>query len=350
MTERVLSARQLNRALLARQLLLGRSKSPLVKALEQIAGLQTQYAPSAYIGLWTRLDGFRREMLTKALEEKRAVQATLMRVTIHVVSKRDFFLFAAGVRNARRQWWLRAQKKALGNLDMDAVAGKVQKFLADGPRRAPELQEFLRKEGFPPIAFSGAGLWVDLVRVPPSGTWERRRADLLGLADWWLGPSKATEDEGLKHVVRRYLGGFGPASLDDIAGWAGLSPTTLRPVVLRLKLSRFRDERGGELFDLPGAPLPNPDTPAPVRFLPTWDANLLVHARRTQILPERYRPLIFTTKNPQSLGTFLVDGAVAGGWTYEKGRVHLWPFARLSRAVRKQLDDEADRLAAFQTS
>jgi hypothetical protein len=344
---KVLSARQLNRALLARQLLLERSKLPLVKALEQVAGLQTQYAPSAYIGLWTRLDGFKREMLTKGLEQRRAVQATLMRVTIHIVSKRDFFLFAAGVRTARRQWWLRVQKKAIEGVDLDAVATRVRKFLADGPRRATELQEMLKAEGYPPVAAGSAGMWVDLVRVPPSGTWERRRADVYGLADQWVGPSRVTEEDGIRHLVRRYLGSFGPASINDIASWAGLAPTTVRPVVQRLKLRRFRDERGAELVDLPGAPLPDPDTPAPVRFLPTWDANLLVHARRTQILPERYRSLIFSTKNPQSIGTFLVDGAVAGGWTYEMGRVRLWPFARLPRAVRKELDDEAHRLAAF---
>ncbi len=347
MAEQTLSTRQLNRALLARQLLLERSNLPLTKALEQIGGLQTQYAPSAYIGLWARLDGFKREVLTHALERRRAVQATLMRVTIHIVSARDFHLLAAGIRNSRRQWWLRVQRKAFEGLDMDAVATRVREHLADGPRRAPQLQELLRADGFPSIASSGAGLWVDLVRVPPSGTWERRRADLLGLAEQWLGPPRATEEEGLAHLVRRYLGGFGPASMTDIASWAGLPPATLKPVLQRLRLRRFRDERGGELLDLPGAALPDPDTPAPVRFLPTWDANLLIHARRAQILPERYRPLIFTTKNPQSIGTFLVDGAVAGGWTYEKGRVHLWPFARLPRTVRRELDDEAHRLAAF---
>jgi hypothetical protein len=343
----VLSTRQLNRALLARQLLLERSKLPLVKALEQIAGLQTQYAPSAYIGLWTRLDGFKREMLTKALEQRRAVQATLMRVTIHIVSARDFHLFAAGVRSARRQWWLRVQKKSIEGVDLDAVAAQVRKSLADGPRRATEIQEMLKAEGYPSVATGSAGMWVDIVRVPPSGTWERRRADMYGLADQWLGPSRATEEEGLRHLVRRYLGGFGPASINDIASWAGLAPTTLRPVIQGLRLRRFRDERGGELLDLPGRQLPDPDMPAPVRFLPTWDANLLVHARRTQILPEHYRSLIFSTKNPQSIGTFLVDGAVAGGWTYEKGRVRLWPFARLARAVRRELDDEAHRLSAF---
>jgi hypothetical protein len=186
-----------------------------------------------------------------------------------------------------------------------------------------------------------------MVRVPPSGTWERRRADLYGLADDWLEPSSPTESEGQEHLVRRYLGGFGPAPLRDLADWAGLPVTTLRPVVERLELRRFRDEQGAELFDLPRAPLPDPDTPAPVRFLPTWDATLLAQARRTQILPERYRPRVFNTKTPHSLGTFLVDGAVAGTWRYEKGRVLLDPFDRIPRVSQSELEEEAERLAEF---
>ncbi|MGQ0551299.1 MAG: DNA glycosylase AlkZ-like family protein [Armatimonadota bacterium] len=219
MTERVLTTRELNRAVLARQLLLSRARIPLTRALEQVTGLQAQYAPSAYVGLWSRLEGFRRAMATTA--------------------------------------------------------------------------------------------------------------------------------EGLKHAVQRYLGGFGPASTDDLASWCGLPPTMLRPVVACLHLPRFRDEQGGELLDLPRAPLPDPDMPAPVRFLPTWDATLLVHARRTQILPEPYRPRVFNTRTPHSVSTFLVDGQVAGTWRYEKGRVRLEPFRALTRMVRHALEDEAASLAAF---
>jgi hypothetical protein len=118
-------------------------------------------------------------------------------------------------------------------------------------------------------------------------------------------------------------------------------------VVARLRLRRFTDEEGSELLDLPRAPLPDPETSAPVRFLPTWDATLLAHARRTQILPERYRPLVFNTKTPHSVPTFLVDGAVAGKWNYEKGRIRLEPFGRLASGVRRELEEEAERLASF---
>jgi hypothetical protein len=348
MTERVLSTRQVNRAVLARQLLLERSPMPLTRAVERVAGLQTQYAPSAYIGLWSRLQGFHRNALTRALEQRRVVEATLMRTTIHVVSARDFHLFVAGVREARRAWWLRIHGKEIEGLDMQAVADRLRDHLARGPVRARSLTELLRDDGFPPIVWQGAGLWLDMVRVPPSGTWEQRRADLFGLAEDWIGPGTATVTDGLEHLVRRYLGGFGPAPVDHIANWAGLPITRVRPVVERSGLRRFRDEQGHELVDVPRGPLPDPDAPAPVRFLPTYDSTLLGHAWRTQILPERYRSLVFHTKMPQSVATFLVDGAVAGSWRYEGGRIRLEPFdPPLPRRVRRDLEDEAERLAAF---
>lgn len=347
MTQRTLSTRALNRALLARQLLLQRSPLPLTRALERMGGLQSQYAPSAYIGLWSRLRDFRRETLTEALEERRAVQGTLMRVTIHIVSAGDYPVLTEGIRRARRQWWLGVERHQLEGVDMEAAAAVLRRHLTGGPRRQAELLEVLEAAGFPRIAWSGAGLWLDMVRVPPSGTWERRRADLYGLADGWLGRARATEAEGLELLVHRYLGAFGPASVRDAANWAGLPVGMLRPVMERLGLRRFRDEQGGELLDLPRAPLPDPNTPAPVRFLPTFDATLLVHARRTQILPERYRSRVFNTKTPHSVATFLVDGEVAGTWRYEKDRVRLEPFERLPGPVWRELQEEAECLAAL---
>jgi hypothetical protein len=346
-TERVLSTRELNRALLARQLLLERAALPLEAALEQVAGLQAQYAPSPYVGLWSRLRDFGRDQLTRALEDRRAVQGTLLRSTIHLVSAADYPPFAEAIRRPRREWWLRVARRQLDGADMEAAAALVRERLEEGPARQAELVRLLGERGFPTAVWNGVGLWVDLVRVPPSGTWERRRADLYGLASTWLGPSRVDEGQALEHLVRRYLAGFGPASLADLGSWAGMVLTPLRPVLERVGTRRFRDERGGELFDLPDAPLPDRATPAPPRFLSTWDANLLVHARRTQLLPERYRARIFHTKAPHSFPTFLVDGAVAGTWRYQDGRVDLEPFEPLGRAVRRQLEDEADRLAAF---
>lgn len=347
-TERVLSARELNRAVLARQLLLQRADLSVVDAVERIAGLQTQYAPSGYIGLWSRLARFTRADLTGGLERREVVQATLMRATIHVVSARDYPLFAEGVRRARQGWWRStARTRGLDGADLDALAARVRLLLADGPLRRSALVAALEEAGFARGLWEAAGLHVDLVRVPPSGTWERRRADLYGLAQGWLPAGAATEAEGLAHLVRRYLGGFGPAPLADIANWAGVTVTTLRPVVEGLALRRFRDQAGGELLDVADGLLPDPDTPAPVRFLSTWDANLLVHVRRAQILPEPYRGRVFHVKNPHSTPTFLVDGAVAGAWRYADGRVSLEPYGPLADAARDALEREGAALASF---
>ena len=335
MAERTLTQRDLNRALLARQLLLERVRLPISRALERIGGIQDQYAPNAYIRLWSCLEGFRRDDLTRALERRTVVQATLMRSTIHVVSRRDFWPLAVAIRAAQREWLVRAWKVPVPELERQA--DRLRALLANGPRRAEELATVSRT--WDPA--------LNLVRVPPSGTWERRRANLIELADRWLGPEDSTEADAGVLLVRRYLAAFGPASRDDIASWAGLKRAHVNPVLERLTLRRFRDEVGGELLDLPRAPLPHPDTPAPVRFLPTWDAVLLVHARRTGVLPEEYRPRIFPTRMPQSVGTFLVDGAVAGTWRFEDGRIRWEPFARLDRPTRLEVDDEAERLAAF---
>jgi hypothetical protein len=218
---------------------------------------------------------------------------------------------------------------------MRARARRLRRLLARGPLTAGEINA--ETSGY-------VGLWLDLVRIPPSGTWERRRADVFAAAEDWLGPNRATEAEGLELLVRRYLGAFGPAPLADIASWSGVLPRRLAPAVERLRLRRFRDETGRDLFDLRRAPLPPADTPAPVRFLPVWDATLLVHARRTGILPEKYRPLLFSAKNPASANTFLVDGVVAGTWRYRDGRVRLEPFRRLSPATRRELENEGGRL------
>ncbi len=344
MTERTLTERELNRALLARQFLLERSRSSLVRTIERMGGVQTQYAPSAYIGLWSRLEGFERAALTRALERRDVVQGSLMRGTIHVVSKHDYAPLAEAIRADRRAWWLRVTRHQIPEHEVSAVATRVRRILADGPRSRAEL---LRELDVDASMWNGVGGWVDLLRVPPSGTWERRRADVYAVAQDWIGPSVATFDEGIELVVERYLGGFGPASRKDIAGWAGIPVPRLASALERMKLRRFRDERGAELLDLPRAPLPDPDTPAPIRFLPTWDAVLLVHARRTQILPEEHRSRIFSTKTPHSVPTFLIDGQVAGTWSLDDGRVRVTPFGRIPRATKLELEEEAERLQAF---
>ena len=340
MTARVLDQRTLNRALLARQLLLQRSALDIRSALEQVGGLQTQYAPSGYVGLWTRLSAFRRDDLTRALEARAVVQATLMRTTIHLVSRRDFWPFAAGVRRARREWAAR-----VGVLpDSDELAARAERLraaLRDGPLTVRELDGLA-------AGFIGAlSLWVDLVRVPPSGTWDRRRADRLALAEDWVGPEDATEDAGLVRLVRAYLGGFGPAAWRDVAAWAGIPVAVARRAEAGLSLTRYRDGEGRELIDLADAVLPEPGTPAPVRFLPHFDNTLWVHARRSGILPEHHRTRIFSVRNPSSVGTAIVDGRVAATWSARDGRIEVTRLDELTAREDAELEREREALEAF---
>jgi hypothetical protein len=337
--EPVLTQRELNRALLARQMLLERAKAPLPRAVERMGGVQAQYAPSSYIALWSRVEGFQREALTRALERRSLVQATVLRGTIHIVSRRDFWPWRAAVRAGDERWlrrvrpWATPRRTTAANL-------KLRRALADGPRRAEDL-----------IAAVGKDAWlaadVDLVRVPPSGTWGRRRADLYALAEDWVGPDDADEETGRELLVRRYLAAFGPATVADIRSWSRLNREETEGALERIGPRFFRDENGALLVDLPRTPLPDAETPAPPRFIPTWDAILLVHARRTGVLPEDFRPRIFNTKLPFSMHTFLLDGQVSGGWRYENGRIQLQPFRKLTGAEQRELEPERERLVAF---
>jgi hypothetical protein len=227
-----------------------------------------------------------------------------------------------------------------------AAARKTNRLLADGPKRRAEIVKTL---GLDNATWYGVMLWLDLVRVPPWGTWEQPRADLYGLAADWLGePPYVSEAEGIEHLVKRYLAAFGPASRADVASFTGVPAGVLTPALERIPLRRFADERGKELLDVPRGPLPDPETPAPPRLLPAWDATLLTQARRTQILPERHRSRVFNTKTPHSMHTFLVDGQVSGSWRHENGRILLEPFeplSRVSKETRRTLEDEADHMA-----
>jgi hypothetical protein len=320
----------LNRALLARQHLLERSSQPVPRVVESMGLLQAQYAPSMYVGLWSRMREFSRSTLDSALADRSVVQGTLLRSTIHLVSREDYWPLALAIRDARRVQWLRLRKE-LSSEGMVAAAERLRGAFADagGTLHRRDVEALLGRP-----AADAVGAWVDLVRVPPTGTWEHRRAHTYGLAEDWVGPPT---EPSVALLVRRYLGAFGPARPREIANWAGLG-------VADLDLRGVARLDGG-LVDLPGLPLPDPDTPAPVRFLPTYDAILLAHARRTQVLPEEHRPRVFNVKMPQSVPTFLVDGQVAGTWKHTGGRIAYEPFTRLDAATRRELDAEAARLA-----
>ena len=344
-----LSARQINRTVLARQHLLSRTDLDIPTILQQIGGLQTQYAPSGYIGLWSRLLDFQRDALTRALEDRSVVQGTLMRTTIHMVAAADFWPICAAIRESRRQWWVRiAKSRKLVDIPHRVLADVLRAELADGPKTATDLIAAMERAGFARPLWEGAGLWLDMVRVPPSGTWERRRADRFGLAEQWV-PQRGTvsEGDGLRLLLTRYFEAFGPAALADAATWAGVPRTRLEPVAESMDLVHYRGDDGALLLDLPGAVVVDPATPAPVRFLPTWEATLLVHCRRSRILPEAFRAAIFHTKNPQSVGTVLVDGSVAATWAWRKDHVEVDELAPLKAGQRREVAAEAGRLNDF---
>jgi hypothetical protein len=338
-SDRVLTLRELNRALLERQLLLKRRRFGVQDAVERLCALQAQYAPSPYIALWSRLAGFRKEDLTLALERKAVIKSSLFRITLHITSARDYPYFAAA--------WLPATQEMTPHVTAKTIAALSRKVHAAAAKPIThEELEALAAEAM-------GGRWrtralAPLVHVPPSGTWGfHGRPQLLTLGAW-LGAQLPTRDEGAEHVVKSYLRAFGPATQEDVLRFAGLRVSDLRRG-FDLRLRRFRDERGRVLLDLPRAPLPDGDVAAPVRLLPKWDSSLLAYAppERTRILPEKFRPTVIK-KNGDVLPTVLVDGFVSATWSIDKKRgVEIQPLRRLSRAERAEIDDEAEQLREF---
>jgi hypothetical protein len=351
MAERVLSLRELNRALLARQLLLERARTPVPRAVERVGALQAQWPPSPYVALWSRLEGFRREDLLRAVERRRLVKATLMRATLHLVSSRDYLAYARIFHEARLgELERRAARDGYDDVDPQALAEQVRARTADERLGRPEL---VKRLGLGKLVATDPRPWVvwhlivartPLVHSPESSAWRRNTAGgRFAPAQTWLGGAPQADAELL---VRRYLAAFGPATHADLRQWTGLNAGPLAGALERLPLRRFADEAGRALVDVPRAPLPPAQTPAQPRFLPMWDSSLLAHADRTRILPEEYRSTVIR-KNGDVQQTFLVDGFVAGTWREEGGRVELEPFEPLPRPVRRELEDEAGRLGAF---
>ena len=339
MTERVLTLRELNRATLARQLLLERRRLPVARALERVAGLQAQWGPAPYVGLWTRVAGFRRAVLERALLRHEVVRAVLMRGTIHLVSRADYALFGAAVAEPP---WLRPDVARLADTLHDAI-----RAFGETPRTRAEIAEFLAREhglerGMSDAVWYGLRVRGRLTHAPETGFWKT-----TGLTRYVTIPHEpADPDSARVALVRRYLAAFGPASRADIAEWSGLRVRDLEPALDALEpLARFRDERNRELVDLPRAPRPAADTRAPVRFMPRFDNLVLSHKDRTRVLAEEHRSAVIDGGWVKS--TFLVDGFVAGTWEVEGGRVVTEPFAPLPRAARRELADEAAKLEAW---
>jgi len=304
--------------------------------------LQAQYSPSPYIALWSRLTGFRKEQLTRALEQRRVVKASLFRITLHIASARDYPYFAAA--------WLRAAQETTPRVTAEKIA-ELSRLVNAAATKSPithEELEALAAEGLGGFRWRTRTL-APLVHLPPSGTWRFHGRPELRAMKAWLGVDLPSREDGAEHLVRSYLAAFGPATQEDLLRFAGVRVGDIRPGLERLELRRFRDERGRVLLDLPRAPLPNGDTPAPVRFLPKWDSALLAYAppERARILPDRLRKAVIRT-NGDVLPTVLVDGFVAATWEIDKkGELAIKPLRRLSKAQRAEIDDEGELLLEF---
>jgi len=345
-----LSVRALNRALLARQMLLERERVPVAVALERLVGLQAQLPGDPYVALWSRLSGFDPEALSKLIATRKAVRIAVMRDTLHLVSARDALALRPLVQPVlSRMFAGTAWARSVAGISPSALAAVGRRAVEARPLTLAELRPIFtaRFPGRDAAALAYAfRCSTPLVQVPPRGLWRRSGAPRVTTAPHWLGRPLARLTP--ERLVLRYLAAFGPASVMDAQAWSGL--TGLTPVFerLRRRLVSFGDEAGRELFDLEGAPRPDPGAPAPPRFLPVYDNAILGFARRERILqgaPPRALP------QNQNVRAFLIDGFVAGFWKIEqtKGQatLSLEPFARLSRRHAAALEEEGQRLLAF---
>ncbi len=328
-----MTLRELNRTLLLRQLLLDRKPVPLVKTVTRLVALQAQYAPSPYVALWARIEGFRKEQLTRALSTGSVVKAGSLRTTLHVMSATEFpFLASAYVESER------GRTEGLG-VDVEVLRAA----LPDEPITGAELFELghrvLGTDDRWTVAFAYRAL--PFVRTAPVGEWPHTKPSPFVL---WSGELPDPRESAIR-VVRQYLAAYGPATRDDIAQYTSFKVRQIIPALEGLPTAS--DDEGRTLFDLPRAPRAPDGTPAPVRFLPAFDSIILAHRDRSRIVPPEYADVVFNKRNATTKNTFTVDGFVAGAWRVERRRLVLEPFAPLPPRVRREVDAEGARLLAW---
>jgi hypothetical protein len=348
-----LSTRALNRATLQRQMLLERARTKVPAALEHLVGLQAQAPDAPYVGLWTRLDGFATDDLASLIEAREAVRAPLMRATVHLVTAADCAKLRPWVQQIQeRTFASQPFARKLKGTDLDKVVDAGENLLAGHPMTRPELGKALAErwpDRDPSSLAYAVTFLLPTVQVPPRGVWGQRGPARLAAADDWTGRKHDGEPDPEK-LILRYLGASGPASVQDVQAWSGL--TKLREITDELgkRVRRFRDEDGRELLDLPRAPRPDPDTPAPPRFLPEYDNLLFSHADRSRVITGK-RTVPLPPGNGGTQGTLLVDGLFAGTWKASVKKDHaqlqVTTFAKLNKADASAVTSEGLDLLAF---
>ena len=338
MAERVLTLRELNRATLARQLLLRPKRLAPAAVIEHLVGMQAQSPQAPYVGIWTRTTSFKRPALERELARGAVVRATMMRATLHLVTRRDYALFRAAMSETNFPWESARARQ---------LAAPLRALASTGPVTTEEALVYLEREhGLTGIAaqhgWRYGRLAAHVVHHHETALWTPAMGRFVALDE----PAAHDPTAARAQMIGRYLAAFGPATRRDILAWSKVDVAAVQRSLDVLELRRFRDEQGRELLDVPGAPLPHADVPAPVRFLPKWDNVLLAFHDRTRVLPEEYRKTVIKM-NGDVAQTFLVDGIVAGLWKAENGSVAVEPFAALPLAVRREVEDEAHRLEAF---
>ena len=344
----------LNRATLARQMLLARERVTVDAALERLVALQAQLPRPPYIGLWTRLATFRREDLTRLIAARRVVRAPSLRGTLHLMRSADYLAFQPTLEPALVESAFRLMRGRVQGIDLEAVKSEARAFFADGPRDFEALREALGKRrstaDVRAMAYL-ARMSVPLAQTPSEAAWGYASAPLFALAEAWIGAPVARKADPAA-LVTRYLAAFGPGGATDVSTWSGLSPATVRDALesLRPKLAVVADERKREVFDLADAPRPDATAEAPVRFLPEFDNLLLSHADRRRFVADAHRRAVFLP-GLRVAATFLVDGFVAGTWSVARkgaeAALDVVPFAALGRPVREALEREGEALLHF---
>jgi Winged helix DNA-binding domain len=344
MTE-VLGQRRLNRATLARQYLLERAPIRAIEAIGHLGGMQAQAPLAPYVGLWTRIKDFAPGELSALTEGRQVVRLHLMRNTVHLVRAGDCLDWCALFHPLRAAQFRANFGCGLGTVDLDALVEQATRLLQERPRTRGELGKLLAQrwpDADPGTLAYAATHHIALCQVTPRGIWGTSGpAAGTPVASWLGAPPRSVPVDGL---VLRYLGAFGPARVADIQMWSGL--TRLREVAERLPLRTFRAEEGQALYDLPDAPRPSEDIPAPPRFLPAYDNLLLSYADRSRVIPGN-RAVPLPPGNGATTGTFLVDGIWQGTWQIQDQTLHIQPFTTLRRADRNALLTEAVQLCAF---